>query len=65
MHICSECFREFSPFFHKIKLGNIEVLSIYVYDETIRDKLYRLKGCHDIELAPVFLDYFLIELALR
>ncbi|MCX5775959.1 MAG: phosphoribosyltransferase family protein [Firmicutes bacterium] len=38
---------------------------IYNYDETIRDKLYRLKGCRDIELAPVFLDYFLIELAIR
>jgi competence protein ComFC len=65
MHICSGCFREFSPVFIKSKLGNTEVLSIYVYDETIRDKLYRLKGCHDIELAPIFLDYFLIEITVR
>lgn len=65
MHICSQCFREFNPAFLKTKLGDIDVLSIYSYDETIRDKLYRLKGCHDIELAPIFLDYFLIELAIR
>lgn len=65
MHICSQCFREFTPLFLKTKLGDIDVLSIYSYDETIRDKLYRLKGCHDIELAPIFLDYFLLELTIR
>ena len=65
MHICSQCFREFNPLFLNTKLGNIDVLSIYEYDETIRDKLYRLKGCHDIELAPIFLDYFILELAIR
>lgn len=65
MHICSQCFREFEPLFLKTKLGDIDVLSIYAYDEMIRDKLYRLKGCHDVELAPIFLDYFLMELTIR
>jgi len=65
MHICSQCFREFNPLFLKTKLGDIDVLSIYAYDETIRDKLYRLKGCHDIELSPIFLDYFILEMTFR
>jgi len=65
MPICGNCFREFNPLFLKTKIGDTDVLSVYGYDETIRDKLYRLKGCHDIELAPIFLAFFLVEISIR
>lgn len=62
-HICSHCFGEFNPTFERFSVDGIKGLAIYPYDETIRDKLYRVKGCHDIELASVFLDYYNLELA--
>jgi len=43
-------------------MEDIESLAIYPYDETIREKLYQLKGCFDLEIAPIFLDYFKKEL---
>ncbi len=60
--ICSACFRSFSPHFKAIKLDGVTGLSIYSYDEVIREKLYQLKGCFDQEIAPVFLDFFRREL---
>ena len=39
-------------------IGNIKGYHIYDYDEEIQGKLYQLKGCFDIELAGIFLDYF-------
>ena len=63
-HICSSCFRSFSPQFKKIILDGTSGLSVYAYDETIREKLYQLKGCFDIEIAPIFLEYFKRELHL-
>jgi predicted amidophosphoribosyltransferase len=31
--------------------------SLYHYDEAVRSMLYQLKGCFDIELAGIFLNY--------
>lgn len=62
LHICSACFRAFFPCFKTFRIDGIEALAIYAYDETIREKLYQLKGCFDLEIATVFLDYFKREL---
>ena len=40
-------------------------LSLYPYGEAIRSALYQFKGCFDVELAPVFLDFPLDYLRLR
>ncbi len=61
-HICSSCFRSFVPVFKTFRLGDVQALAIYAYDETIREKLFQLKGCFDLEIASVFLDYFNREL---
>ncbi len=63
--VCSRCFRAFSPKFHEFSQNGISILAVYDYDETIREKLYQLKGCYDRELAPVFLSYFEQELKQR
>jgi competence protein ComFC len=39
-------------------VSKYRALAIYEYDDFIREKLYLLKGCFDIELAPIFLSDF-------
>lgn len=39
-------------------IGDIEGYYIYNYDEEVQKNLYQFKGCFDIELAPIFLEYF-------
>jgi len=60
--ICQKCFNKFEPKFYRFKIGKINVLSIYEYDDQIKEKLFLLKGCFDIEIAPIFLNRFLPEL---
>ncbi len=50
------------PLFLKFRIGNIDAMAVYKYDDTIRTLLYQLKGCYDIELAEVFLSRFKDEL---
>ena len=63
--ICDSCFKLFNPRFIEIKIQNIPTLIIYNYDEVIKEKLFLLKGCYDIELGPIFLNRFLFELRLK
>lgn len=60
--ICNKCFRSFTPQFTELSIEGIPTLAIYRYDETIREKLFQLKGCFDFELASVFLTYFARDL---
>ena len=53
------------PLFCKFSVLNISCLSIYKYDDDIKTFLYQLKGCYDIELAPIFLERFAKELHYR
>ena len=63
--ICEKCWAKFRPIFISFKYNNINALSIYNYDETIKNLLYQFKGCFDIELAPIFLEKFSRELHLK
>lgn len=58
-NICENCYKEFNPKFIKFKHGNINCLAIYEYDQTIKDLLYKFKGCYDYELKDVFLERYL------
>lgn len=62
--VCEKCENKLHPLFLKFRIGNIDALALYKYDEEIRTLLYQLKGCYDIELAEVFLDRFKDELHL-
>lgn len=46
-------------------IGNIKGYHIYDYDEEVQGKLYQLKGCFDIELAGIFLDYLRLYLSIK
>jgi len=63
--ICHKCFLKFKPKLKPFKIGDIKGYYIYDYDNEVKEKLYQFKGCFDIELVNVFLDYFKINLMLK
>ena len=56
--ICDRCFSKFKPVFIHYKIDGIKGISLYPYDETIKQYIYILKGCYDIELSQGFLQEF-------
>ncbi len=62
--ICKLCLQKLEPKFIKFEIEAVDGLAIYEYDDNIKAILYQLKGCYDIELAPVFLNRFKKELHL-
>ena len=63
--LCEDCFSKFSPKFIHFKIGEFDGLSIYEYDQNIKDLLFKFKGCYDIELKDVFLDRYFLYLKLK
>ena len=63
-YLCPFCQQKLVPHFIKFDIDCIDALSIYEYDDNIKAFLYQLKGCHDVELAPIFLNPFKRELRL-
>ncbi len=53
--LCETCFREMEPNLMHFKIGEFKAISCYYYNEKIREMIYRLKGCFDIEMADLFL----------
>ncbi len=53
--MCDACYRELKVTFNIEKFSDVEVLSIYEYNEKLQTLLYNLKALGDIELAAVFL----------
>lgn len=54
--ICDACYRALEVTFKVEKLSDVEVLSLYEYNEKLQTLLYNLKALGDIELADVFLN---------
>lgn len=63
--ICNKCFQKFNPVLQRFSVQNLDGLYIYNYDEIIKEKLYQLKGCFDIELSGIFLEYFSLFLRVK
>ena len=63
--ICYNCFNEFRPQLQRFSVQNVDGMFVYYYDDVVKEKLYQLKGCFDYELAPIFLEYFVIYLRLK
>ncbi len=63
--ICHKCFESFNPVLQRFQVQNYNALHIFNYDDQVKEKLYQLKGCFDIELAPIFIEYFLPYLRLK
>ena len=62
--ICQKCFNELNPILNRYIIDGIEIFVIYRYDDALRNKLFELKGCYDIELSQIFLSRFIYELRL-
>lgn len=58
MSVCHRCFLKFKPKSQPFMIDLTKGYYIYNYDEEVQKHLYQFKGCFDIELAGVFLDYF-------
>ncbi len=56
--LCHTCLKNFQPVFKKGRIDKYKFEYIYEYDETIKDLLYKFKGCYDYELKDVFLSRF-------
>lgn len=63
--MCDDCRNAFKIKYHRFKVKAYPALALYDYDEWIKKNLYQLKGCYDIELAPVFLEKMLLLLKIR
>lgn len=57
--VCKNCRKEkLIPVFKKFYIDDVSCLSLYYYDDNIKALIYQLKGCYDIELAPIFLERY-------
>lgn len=56
--ICHKCFNRLMPQLKKFYVDGVEALYLFNYDQTVQELLYQFKGCFDIELSQVFLEYF-------
>lgn len=63
--LCHKCFLKFKPKLKRFKIDKIDAYYLYDYDDEIKKDLYQLKGCFDIELANVFLEYLRLYLRLK
>lgn len=55
--MCHDCFENFKAIDKKFILDGVEGVALYEYNDFLKEILYKLKGCGDIEIASVFLSH--------
>lgn len=63
--ICQKCFDALAPKIHSEKINDVKGIYLFTYNDAIKEKIYALKGCGDIELSSIFLNYFKNELKVK
>ncbi len=63
--LCDRCYRALSPKYQQFNVEGVSAFAIYDYDDYIKEKLYLLKGCGDVELAGIFFDRIKIWLHIK
>lgn len=63
--LCDKCLDELAPKLIKKKINGVSGTFMYFYNDAVKEKIYLLKGCGDIEMNEIFLNYFLLELRLK
>ncbi len=53
--ICPSCYSKFKPRLESFAFMGRKAYSLYEYNDFFKTSLYRLKGCSDLAIAPVFL----------
>ena len=62
--LCINCIFERKPIFKEFELEGVKGISIYYYNNKLRQEIYQFKGCYDIELGETFLYPYESELSL-
>ena len=62
INICDHCLSLLSPIRKTEKIDGVKGEYLFTYSDYMKEKIYTLKGCGDIELAKAFLNYFKDEL---
>ncbi len=62
INICDRCLTLLSPIRKSEKINGVSGEYLFTYSDYMKEKIYTLKGCGDIELAKAFLNYFKDEL---
>ena len=62
INICDRCLTLLAPVRKSEKIDGVKGEYLFTYSEYMKEKIYTLKGCGDIELAKSFLSYFKDEL---
>ena len=57
--LCEDCFSKMKAKFISFSIDNVPGLSIYEYDDTLKELIYKFKGCYDYELKDVFLSRYI------
>ena len=63
--ICHDCFLKMNRRTSIQRIDGVEVYSLFPYDDYLTSLIYQFKGCSDIVLSKVFLDYDLFYLRLK
>ena len=63
--LCEECFSKLNAKFISFRIGQTRGISIYEYTDTLKELIYKYKGCSDYELKDVFLYRYLHYLRLK
>ena len=63
--ICENCFSKFEPKFIYFYIGEIKATSLYIYNQEMKELIFKFKGCYDIELGEVFLNRYLWYLKMK
>ena len=63
--ICEECFSKLEPKYIEFEVSNVKATALYIYNQEMKEIIYKFKGCYDIEMGEVFLNRYLWYLKLR
>ena len=63
--LCENCFGKMNAKFIAFNIGSVKGIAIYEYDETIKELIYKYKGCYDYELKDIFLYRYLTYLRVK
>ena len=63
--LCENCFGKMNAIFIGFNIGTVKGIAIYEYDETIKELIYKYKGCYDYELKDIFLYRYLTYLRVK
>ncbi len=63
-YLCSKCIYKFQPHFKEFKINDVKGLSIYFYNDELKQTIFLYKGCKDYELKDIFVIPFKNEFKL-